>query len=181
MRAATCHPERAYSARGLCRPCYLAAWRAEHPGYNRAHYAANTARAKKRAADWKASNPARALENMRRWQRANRPKIQEKNRHEKSRRRASCTASTTKPATAKQRAALVAPGKSCFYCEVAPAQHVDHFIPIAKWSRANLTAQQRADGPDHISNLLGACAVCNMSKGARIPDVEWRGRKGFEI
>jgi 5-methylcytosine-specific restriction endonuclease McrA len=65
----------------------------------------------------------------------------------------------------------------CFYCDAAPAVHIDHFIPIARWNEVQLTAQQRADGPNHISNLVGACAPCNLSKGARLPDVEWRGRE----
>jgi 5-methylcytosine-specific restriction endonuclease McrA len=177
VKYATCHPTRKYHARDLCRECYMQAWRAAHPGYNEAHYAANAVNAKERARKWKQSNPERARVNMRRWQDANRDKVRAKNRAEKAQRRASCVASTPHPATTAQRAELVAPGVLCFYCESTQAEHVDHFIPIAKWRRATLTPQRRADGPDHITNLVGACAACNLSKGDRLPDVEWRGRE----
>lgn len=37
-RTPTCHPERKHSARGLCHPCYEAAWRAAHPDRPRKKY-----------------------------------------------------------------------------------------------------------------------------------------------
>ncbi len=130
---------------------------------------------------WQIANPLRFAAMQRDWRGRNAGKVSAADRASKARRRASCEALTARPATARQRAALIATGELCLYCEAAQAVHVDHFIPIARWVEAALggllTAQQRADGPDHISNLVGACAACNLSKGARLPDVEWRGRK----
>ena len=45
---------------------------------------------------------------------------------------------------------------TCQYCG-APAEHVDHIIPRSK------------GGSDDASNLVAACARCNLSKGARTP------------
>jgi len=98
----------------------------------------------------------------------------------KSRRRASCVANTPVPATAKERAALISPGATCLYCLTEQATTVDHHWPIARWKEAlpHMSAASRAHGPDHISNLVGSCASCNSSKGAKLPDHEWLGRPG---
>lgn len=44
----------------------------------------------------------------------------------------------------------------CVYCD-APAEHMDHFVPLSK------------GGNDIESNMLPACAPCNLSKGALLP------------
>ncbi len=43
---------------------------------------------------------------------------------------------------------------TCHYCGGA-AGHVDHVVPLAR------------GGPTHESNLVAACANCNLRKGAR--------------
>jgi hypothetical protein len=48
----------------------------------------------------------------------------------------------------------------CVYCG-APAEHVDHVRPLAR------------GGWEHRSNLVPACAPCNVSKGDRLL-TEWR-------
>lgn len=48
----------------------------------------------------------------------------------------------------------------CYYCEEAPFEHIDHYIPLAK------------GGPHFMSNLRPSCASCNTSKSARNPE-EW--------
>jgi 5-methylcytosine-specific restriction endonuclease McrA len=45
---------------------------------------------------------------------------------------------------------------NCTYCH-APAEHVDHIVPLAR------------GGAHVLGNLLPACADCNLEKGARDP------------
>ena len=54
---------------------------------------------------------------------------------------------------------------ACVYCG-APAQHLDHVLPLAR------------GGDDIEDNVVPACAPCNLSKGAKLLS-EWR--PGFEI
>lgn len=165
-RAALCHPERPHVSKGLCRACYMQAWGT-----------ANRKRRADAARELRRARPGHDAALQRAWYAENRRVASARSAAKNAKRRASCVATTKHPATAAQRAALVAPGELCLYCETAQAVHVDHFIPIARWNDAPLTAQQRANGPDHISNLVGACAKCNQSKHDRLPDVEWRGRE----
>lgn len=46
---------------------------------------------------------------------------------------------------------------TCVYCG-APAEHMDHVIPKAQ------------GGSDDPTNLVPACASCNIKKGARTPE-----------
>jgi 5-methylcytosine-specific restriction endonuclease McrA len=48
----------------------------------------------------------------------------------------------------------------CAYCG-APSQHIDHIIPVSR------------GGTHSVGNLVGACAACNMSKGAKFI-TEWK-------
>jgi 5-methylcytosine-specific restriction endonuclease McrA len=50
---------------------------------------------------------------------------------------------------------------NCYYCQKAPAKHVDHVIPISK------------GGLHSIGNLVGACAKCNLTKSDNFISV-WR-------
>lgn len=52
-------------------------------------------------------------------------------------------------------------GGRCAYCLTAPAEHLDHVIPLAR------------GGSHGIGNLAPACARCNRSKSDRLL-VEWR-------
>lgn len=123
-----------------------------------------------------AAKPEEARARKRSWYWANLERARAQHRRDAANRRASCAGRTAAPATAEERSALVAPGRMCFYCGHAPAQHVDHFVPLARWAVAPLSDAQRAEGPDHINNLVGACAHCNLSKGAQVPDPSvWRG------
>jgi 5-methylcytosine-specific restriction endonuclease McrA len=51
----------------------------------------------------------------------------------------------------------------CTYCG-APAEHIDHIIPLAR------------GGEHRIGNLTPACASCNLSKGAKFV-MEWKKGK----
>lgn len=180
MRYATCHPDRKLYCKGACKPCYMLAWRAAHPTWDRDNYWSNPESGRARSHKWRAENPDKVRAAMRRWRAAARAADPERfrsaERTKRQSRRASCVAYTPNPATAAQRAALVATGEVCLYCESAQAEHVDHFIPLSRWGEVELPADRRAAGPDHISNLVGACAACNLAKNNRIPDLEWRGR-----
>ena len=45
----------------------------------------------------------------------------------------------------------------CYYCNEAPYEHLDHFVPLAK-------------GGAHAKwNLVPSCACCNQSKGSKLP------------
>lgn len=180
-RVPECHPDRKHSSHGLCNACACAARyranKAAHRAASIAWRAANPDRVRSMYEAWKIRTGYISTARVVAWRAANPERNKASRRAENHKRRSSIAASTPHPATAKQRAALVAPGEMCLYCDVAQAVHVDHFIPIARWSEVQLTPQQRADGPDHISNLVGACAACNLSKNDRLPDVEWTGRK----
>jgi 5-methylcytosine-specific restriction endonuclease McrA len=49
--------------------------------------------------------------------------------------------------------------QACRYCGV-PAEHIDHYVPL------------KQGGLHCRTNLVPACALCNLSKGARTPE-EW--------
>lgn len=64
---------------------------------------------------------------------------------------------------ANLRASLSARGlpvDACAYCLAAPIEHADHFWPL------------KLGGPDAPSNLVGACARCNINKSYHDP-FEW--------
>jgi 5-methylcytosine-specific restriction endonuclease McrA len=50
-------------------------------------------------------------------------------------------------------------GGQCCYCN-APAEHLDHVTPLSRGGR------------DVLSNVVPACADCNLSKGA-LTLAEW--------
>lgn len=56
----------------------------------------------------------------------------------------------------------------CAYCKAAPAQHVDHIMPLSK-------------GGEHIpTNIAPACAHCNLTKSARLP-LEFEALTGHDV
>lgn len=130
-------------------------WRAENP-----KKALTLVRDSKRK--WRATNPEKARELVRKWI-ANHPEVKRAN---DQRRRASLKTSTAKAPTAKQLKDLLA--RPCHYCGDS-AQQIDHYIPLAR------------GGTHTLENLRPACAACNLSKGAKLPGIEWTGRAGCVI
>ena len=55
----------------------------------------------------------------------------------------------------------------CVYCD-QPAEHADHFIPLAR------------GGLHCVENIVPACSPCNESKSARDP-AEWMESLGARI
>lgn len=119
---------------------------------------------RERGRKWRAANPDKASESERKWRASNPDKVRAYSRSVQQKRRASCKTETNKAPTPKQLTALLK--EPCLYCG-DPAEHVDHFIPLAR------------GGAHVLSNLVPACAACNISKGAKLPDVEWAGRKKY--
>jgi 5-methylcytosine-specific restriction endonuclease McrA len=130
---------------------YVRAWAAANPDYAREYQRA-----------WRVSNLEKAREQVRAWRAANPEKLRECLRAQHQRRRASIKTDVSNAPTAKQLADILL--DPCLYCG-APAEHVDHFIPLARGGRHVL------------DNLVAACKACNLSKGAKLPDVEWTGRR----
>lgn len=124
----------------------------------RAYRAANPEKDRERSHKWRTENPEKNRESKRMSQAAN----PEASRAAKQRRRASIKTSVAGSPTAKQLAALMK--EPCVYCG-APSEHIDHVIPLAR------------GGAHDIDNLVPACAKCNTSKGAKLPVIEWKGRK----
>jgi 5-methylcytosine-specific restriction endonuclease McrA len=58
---------------------------------------------------------------------------------------------------------VIARDPDCTYCFGCPSTTADHVVPLTR------------GGLDVESNLVGACAPCNSSKGDRLLS-EWRGR-----
>jgi hypothetical protein len=61
-------------------------------------------------------------------------------------------------------------GGTCVYCNLSPSADVDHIEPLkihwrTRGSTMELTA--RSDEANDTRNLVGACATCNRSKGAK--------------
>lgn len=52
-------------------------------------------------------------------------------------------------------------GWKCAYCKVAPYEHLDHVIPLAR------------GGTNFPANIRPSCKRCNMSKGAKLLS-EWK-------
>lgn len=60
--------------------------------------------------------------------------------------------------------------RTCVYCNAAPCADVDHVVPLrVHWTLrgARLDLATRSDEANAESNLVGACATCNRSKGAK--------------
>lgn len=62
MRIATCHPDRKYHSKGMCKQCYMSAWRAANPdrGYehSRKHAESNPDRKREATRKWRAAAKA---------------------------------------------------------------------------------------------------------------------------
>lgn len=58
--------------------------------------------------------------------------------------------------------------RQCAYCRNSPAVHLDHIMPLAK------------GGEHKIENLAPACARCNQSKNARLPE-EFEKVSGYNV
>jgi hypothetical protein len=105
---------------------------------------------------WRLDNPEKQKELNAKWRKSN----PEKNLLYAHNRRARTIDNGIFDISNKQIAKLLQAG--CVYCG-GSAEHLDHVIPIAR------------GGSHSIGNLVGACASCNLSKGASTI-TEWKKR-----
>ena len=132
-------------------------WRAENPekvrDQKRREYLKNKQDYLDRAAKWRAENP-------------------EKKRLNDQKRRARKLENGCENFTKEQlKEHWVQEGidpKRCYYCEEAPFEHIDHYVPLAK------------GGPHFMSNLRPSCASCNTSKSDRDPK-EWMKERSIRM
>ncbi len=167
MKPAKCHPDRRHEAHGLCRACYQNSpaqveaqrlrKRAQQPGEHRPvchpdrrHYARELCRLCYVAKVQRANQ----LEASRRYTRT------PQGYAARVRRRAHLFAATAVPLNPARLAALRS--GACFYCGAEKCGGVDHVVPLSR------------GGAHELANLVGACASCNSSKGAKLLS-EWKG------
>jgi len=125
---------------------------------------------------WREANPEKISTNSKAYRQANPEKVSayarqwaksnpERRNFNASKRRALKLNNGVSQVTLKELQRLYA--SHCAYC-AAPSEHIDHVIPLSR------------GGTHSIGNLTGACASCNLSKGAKFI-TEWKKEKTNEI
>lgn len=171
-----CKDKHAKSGRkGHCKPCanemtrkwrkrnpqYIAEWREKHPGYDQDWYSNHRESALQAKRNWVENNPDRMDECRRRWREAN----PESMRFAAARRRARKLKAGGSHSRAQLKKLLISQKGCCWWCgeKLGATYHADHRVPLAK------------GGSNDIANIVLACAPCNLSKNAKMPD-EFCGR-----
>jgi 5-methylcytosine-specific restriction endonuclease McrA len=113
--------------------------------YHLTYYPANAEKIAEYQREYEQANAEKISERRRKYYRAN-PDVYSAARH---RRRARLAGAPHEPYNRTD--IFAAYGNTCAYCD-APAEHIDHVVPISK------------GGADAAHNLLPACAPCNLSK-----------------
>jgi len=122
--------------------------------YNSEYYDTNKEACKIRDAAYRSENRDRIAKRKARYRAENK----EKNRSNQHRRRAR-TANAQGDHTAEQlQARFDYHGNKCVYCDSTENLHADHQIPLSR------------GGTNFASNMVPACASCNLSKGAKTPE-----------
>lgn len=64
-------------------------------------------------------------------------------------------------------------GGNCEYCQRLPATHGDHFVPAHYYAgevnAKNMTLREARVEANDVSNIVGACDLCNLGKSSKIP------------
>lgn len=132
---------------------YYEANREQKQEYYRQYYEANREQEQKRIYQWRQANP----EYGRKWKQDNPDKVRASN----ARRRARKRQAATEPFTVEDQVRIWGESPTCVYCQERPAEHLDHFVPLALGGEHSLT---NATWP--------ACAPCNLRKRDKHP-WEW--------
>jgi 5-methylcytosine-specific restriction endonuclease McrA len=141
-----------FGRRASCKACCNA--------HSAKYYATNRAQCVEARRRWAENNPDRVRDNNRAWRENNAEHLSEYYRAwyaanpdavqlARARRRARVANAPHEPYSRTD--IFAAYGDTCTYCD-APAEHLDHVVPISK------------GGADAAHNLLPACAPCNLSK-----------------
>lgn len=89
----------------------------------------------------------------------------ENRRLDSARRRAMVRDATVFEVTNQDLAAILRSNDGmCVYCNAQAIEHLDHVVPLAR------------GGSNSVGNLVGACGICNMSKGKKLL-IEWKRDK----
>ncbi len=126
--------------------------------YQRQYRATKPEKDREAKRKYRLSNPDKVRESVHKWQ-VKHPDVMRANA---KKRRASLMTSVAEAPTVEQIATLMK--DPCVYCG-DPSEHMDHVIPLAR------------GGTHEIDNLVPACKACNLSKGSKLPVIEWFGRK----
>ena len=174
-------------------------WRANNHGkvreYKRRWADSNKENQRERSSRWASANPQKVIDKSRLWRARNPEKVRDTQRRRWAEKRDECRKAFRKwcldnPVKARARtdrrrarklsafvanvtasdiARLMAQQRGrCPYClrSIRDGYHVDHYVPLAK------------GGTHEPSNVQLLCPACNMSKGAKLPEVfaQERGR-----
>lgn len=144
-----------------CKPCNLASnkkWQEKNldkfAGYSAEFRKRNPEKTKAVVIEWRLQNK----EHIRKYSKNYRIKHPEQKLKGRQTRRARRTKASVYLVTTKDLEQIMS--KACIYCG-APSQHLDHIIPLSR------------GGAHSISNLVAACATCNLSKYNKFI-TEWR-------
>lgn len=118
---------------------------------------ANAEHCRELSASWKRENHERHLAYNKAWGLANPDRRQASHRNAKAKRRALETGCDSEAVLVTELTALMA--EPCAYCGTS-ATHADHIRPLSK------------GGTHTKSNLVAACATCNLSKHSKLLN-EW--------
>lgn len=180
---ASCHPDRAYCAKGLCRKCYDAKWKRDkratdpewkakiyaatkqwnrdHPEYERERskrrYIENPEYSKRLTRAWWKQHPEKRKEYRKALKERNPEAYRIKVRSYVKARKARKKGAVICDFTHKQWETMKEHHNfQCFYCKETPEQLTqDHMIPLSR------------GGAHTEANIVPACMICNTRKGAR--------------
>jgi hypothetical protein len=145
-----------------------AEWRKQNPERIKQTRSKHVEKERESARKWRKDNIERARENDAAWRKNNPEKARLK---DQQRRANKVNATHGDPITKDNIDAIYQyQNGKCFYClcEIDLSYHMDHFMPIA------------LGGAHSSSNIVLACAKCNLTKGAKDP-VNFMESKGLEI
>lgn len=140
---------------GYCRECkreYDRAWRRKHLEKSRAKsreaYHKNAEVRKAYVVEWGRQNPEKRRQYRKTWAEKDPDKVIELRRRSNELRR------NVRPSKLDSEYEAILRRDPCCYCG-GPTQEIDHIVPV------------KSGGTAEWTNLTGACAGCNRSKGAK--------------
>jgi hypothetical protein len=134
--------------------------------YLKSYYEQHKTEHKKRGSAWATANRQKCRAANARWVANDPDHYKAIKRAKENKRRALKAASSCDADRSAYKAfceiVVKTPRMRCYWCNkpTRPHQrHVDHIVPLTR------------GGPDHVLNLCCSCALCNMKKNAKAPEV----------